>query len=782
MTEFKSIGHSEKRKDALDKVTGAAMYTADIHPQGMLYGKLFTSPVAHAKIIKVDVSEAEKLPGVVAVVTGEDAKNCGRAGFLQDRTVLSWDKVRYVGDAVAAVAAVSEEIAKKAVELIRFEYEKLPAVFDPMEAFDPDCSAVIHEDLQNYTKIEENGLVITLDEKHPNQYHHRKVQQGDVEEGFRDSDVIVEETYKFPQVSQGFLEPIAAMVIPEEDGGVSVYASEQQSYIQISEISNIFGIPASKVRFFNPYMGGGFGGKACISLTAIVVLLALKAKKPVQIVHTRAESFESGNPRSMAYVTVKDGFKKDGTLVARKLTAVVDGGAYASVALEMTSYGVHGAIGSYRQKHLKIDMYGAYTNTSPKGAYRSLGSEMLCFSIENNMDRASEILGIDPVKLRVMNLLKEGDLDGGGKVTHSNASIQALEGAAEEFGWDQPVKSPEGPWIYGKGVAVGNKVGYFGDSGTSARCKVREDGDIEIYVSHVELGQGALTVDAQSAAEEFNVPMEKVHITFGDTKLCPYDEGTYCSKGSFLNGRAVKMACQKTKQKMFEFTAEKFGVEKEYLYTEDSMIYSARNKDFRVHISELFQYGGWIECGELSETATYVCPNEAYDPETGQSEGFATFYSHGAWCVEIALNVETGEIRFERAVGKYDCGQVLNYDAAISQIEGSFSMGLAQAVYEECIFNGEGKIINNNFRDYRLPTFMDGPSKDNLKSGFTGALHKDGPWGSKGIGEVAMIPVLPAVAIAINNALGIKINQVPINFERVFTTLQEQKDKAVICV
>lgn len=777
MAEFKSIGRSEKRKDALDKVTGAAMYTADIHPQGMLHGKLLTSPVAHARIINVDISEAEKLPGVVAIVTGEDAKKCNRSGFLQDRTVLSYDKVRYVGDAVAAVAAVSEEIAKQAVELIKFEYEKLPAVFDPMEAFDPDCPAILHEDLQNYGKIEENGLKITLDEKHPNQYHHRKVRQGDVDGKFKEADLIIEETYKFPQVSQAFLEPIAAMVIPEADGSVSVYASEQQSYIQISEISNIFGIPASKVRFFNPYMGGGFGGKACISLTAVVVLLALKAQRPVQIVHTRAESFESGNPRSMAYVTVKDGFREDGKLLARQLTAVVDGGAYAGVALEMTSYGVHGAIGDYRQDALRIDMFGAYTNTAPKGAYRSLGSEMLCYSIENNMDRAAEKLNIDPVELRLMNLLKEGDLDGGGKITHSNASIEALRGAAEEFGWDKPVRKPDGQWRYGKGVAVGNKVGYFGESGTSARCKVREDGDIEIYVSHVELGQGAITVDAQSAAEEFCVPMESVHITFGDTKLCPYDEGTYCSKGSFLNGMAVKLACQKTKKKMFEFAAEKFDVQAEFLYTENSYIYSSKDTDFKVHISELFQYGGWIECGELSETATYVCPNEAYDPETGQSEGFATFYSHGAWCVEIALNVETGEIRFERAVGKYDCGQVLNYDAAISQIEGSFSMGLAQAIYEECIHNGEGKIINNNFRDYRMPTFMDGPSKDNLKSGFTGAAHRQGPWGSKGIGEVAMIPVLPAVAIAINNALGIKINQVPINFERVYNTLQEQNNR-----
>lgn len=221
--------------------------------------------------------------------------------------------------------------------MIEFKYEKLPAVFDPVEAFDPDCPAVLHENLQSYEKVEENGMVITFDPKHPNQYHHRKVRQGDVEQGFAESDTVIEETYKFLQVSQAFLEPIAAMVIPEADGGVRVYASEQQSYIQIAEISSIFGIPESKVRFLNPYMGGGFGGKACLSLTPVVVLLALKAKRPVQIVHTRAESFESGNPRSMAQVTVKDGFKKDGTLLARQVTAIVDGGAYAGVALEMTS-------------------------------------------------------------------------------------------------------------------------------------------------------------------------------------------------------------------------------------------------------------------------------------------------------------------------------------------------------------------------------------------------------------------------------------------------------------
>lgn len=771
MKDYKYIGKSEKRQDALEKVTGAAVYTADIHCNGMLYGKVLTSTTPHAIIKSVDTTEAENYPGVVAVVTGEDAKAYPRFGVICDKTILCQDKIRYFGDSIAAVAAVSEKIAGEAIKLIKVEYEELPAVIDPLEAFDENCKAVIHEDLTEYEV--EPGSKFTYDSKHPNQFQHRTIKQGDVEKGFEQSDLIIEETYKFPEVSQGYLEPSAALVIPDIDGGITVHASEQDGYLKIADICTIFDLPMSKVRFNIPYLGGGFGGKDSIVLIPVTILLALKAQRPVRIVHTREESFVSGNPRPAAYATIKDGFSKDGTLMARKIKVIMDGGAYSTASNEVTTNGIFGAIGSYRQKHLLVDGYGVYTNTGGNGAYRSLGSEILCFAIENNMTRAAEKLGIDPVDIRIKNLLVDGDIDGAGQKTVNNDSIPAVKKAAEEFNWYGKKQRTEGPWVYGKGISVGNKVGVVGNMGTSATCKIKEDGTLEIYVFHVEMGQGALTVDSQSAAEVFGMPSSKVKMRFGDSTICPHDFGTFYSKGTFVNGKAIILACEKAKAKLLNFTAEKFNLNANDLFTEDSVIFSKKDDSFRVHISELFHDTGWVECGDFSETATYVSSHQPYD-DNGQSPDYAAFYSHGAWCVEIALNRETGEIRIEEAVGIYDCGKVINYEAAIAQLEGSFSMGQAQAIYEESVHDENGRIINANFRDYRIPTFMDYLKKENMKCDFIDGSHDDGPWGAKGMGEVAMIPVMPAVASAINDALGIKMNQLPLSYEKIFNALNDQ--------
>ncbi|MDO4487357.1 MAG: xanthine dehydrogenase family protein molybdopterin-binding subunit [Bacillota bacterium] len=772
MSEYKYIGKSELRKDAYEKVTGAATYTADVHCKGMLYGKILTSTVAHARIKSVDTSEAEKLPGVVAVVTGKDAEKYPRMGVIADRSILCRDKIRYYGDYIAAVAAVSKEIAREAVKLIKVEYDELPAVFDPLEAFDSNCEAIIHENLAEYPV--EEGVTYTYDSEHPNQFQHRTIKRGNLEEGFAQADVIVEETYKLPEVTQGYLEPNAALVIPDPDGGITLYASEQDGYLKIADICATFGFTFPQVRFHIPYLGGGFGGKDATTIVPVTILLALKANRPVRIEHTREECFVSGNPRPAAYVRIKDGYSKDGTLTARKIKVILDGGAYTTASTEVASNGIYGAIGSYRQHNLEVESYGVYTNTGGNGAYRSLGSEICCFAIESNMTLAAEKLGIDSVEIRLKNLLKDGEADGAGQPSVDNDCIPALKEAARRFNWYESVRENEGPWVYGKGVAVGNKIGFVGDMGTSATCKIKEDGTLEIYVFHVEMGQGALTVDAQSAAEVFKMPVSKVKMKFGDSTTCPHDFGTFYSKGTFVNGRAIILACEKAKEKLLNFVAWKYDCDKEQLFTEDSVVYSKTDKNFKVHISELFHETGWIECGDLAETATYVSTFVPYD-ESGQSTDYAAFYSHGVWCVEVAVHRETGEIRIQRAVGVYDCGKVINYSAAMGQLEGSFSMGLAQAVYEESIRDKTGKIVNANFRDYRIPTFMDSIKKENLYCGFIDGNHHDGPWGAKGMGEVAMIPVMPAVAAAVHDALGIKMNRLPVSFERVCEAVKESK-------
>lgn len=773
MGKYTVVGQSIIRKDALEKVTGKALYAPDIHPNGMLYGRILGSPHAHARILHIDTSEAENYPGVKAVITGKDVPD-QRTGYIEDRHILCKEKVRYVGDPVAAVAAVSEEAAEKALRLIKVEYEELPAVIDPLEAYDEKCGVVIHEDLKNYGAKQIINLYYHQEEKHPNVFIHRKIRHGNTEEAFKKADYIYEGTYKVPRAHQCALEPHACVVEPELDGGLTIWASEQGGVRLKYFICSLFGIETSKVRFITPYLGGGFGGKVDLMVTPIAVVLARKAGRPVKLEMSREEVFLHGNPRSPAVVKIRDGIMKDGTVIARQIEQFVDGGAYNGHATIMVSESSYGAIGTYRTPNLTLDGYGIYTNTPGAGPYRGLGSEILVFAIECQLDRMAEKLGIDKVEIRKKNLLVDGDEDALGQITYNNTSMDALQKAAEFIEWNKPLEQEPGPWKIGRGISVGNKFTTTG-AGSTVICKVHDDGTIELRHFQVEMGQGCNTILAMIAAEFFKTSPEKIKIVFDDSALCPYDMGTYCSRGTFVNGNAVLLACEDAKKQVLKRASEVMGVEAEYLDTENGEVYEVAHPVNRIPYKKLYNEGGWLPRGaEIIGKDTYFHETGVCDPETGQGEAVC-YYSYGAISIELAINQETGDFKILKVGGWYDMGQPLNKKLCEIQIEGAMVMGIGQACLEEMLFNDQGVCINPNFRDYKFPTMLDTPFNDETGIGFTGRPHKLGPYGAKGMGEVALVPVMPAVANAISNALGIQLNEIPLTKEKIYWAIQEKK-------
>lgn len=776
MSEYNVIGHSPLRKDAIEKATGRAIYTPDVKPDGMLYGRMLGSTVAHGIIKRIDTSKAEALPGVKAVVTGKDAPEA-RTGYIKDRHVLCKHKVRYLGDPVAAVAAITPEIAQQALELIEVEYEELPVILDVKEAFAKDCPVVLHEDLEHYETTPVPLLIYRLDPEHKNAFIHRQIRHGDIGTGFEEADVVIEGDYEVPRAHHCPMETHSCCVAPDVNGNLTIWASEQGGVRLKYFICNTFGLDSSKVRFITPYLGGGFGGKVDLMNTPICVMLAMKSGRPVRLEMSREECFIHGNPRSPATIHIKDGFKKDGTLVAREILEIINGGAYSGHVTVLCNDGAFGATGTYRCPNFKLDAYGVFTNTPATGPYRALGAEILCFAIECQMDRVANILGIDKVDIRRKNLLVNGDIDANGQVTKNNESLAALEEAAKAIEWGKPATKMEYPWVTAKGVAMGNKYTMSGST-SSMIVKICDDGVIEVRHYQIEMGQGCNTVLAQIAAESFGVSYDKVKIIFDDSQFCPFDHGTFCSRGTFMNGNALIRACEAAKKELFQRASQVMGIPADAIGTTNGTVYELANPENSLPFKALFNNGGWVpELGEIMGKVAFTYQEGTMDKETGQGEPTA-YYSYGALGMEVAVNVETGDIRVLKALGYYDAGQVLNQKAIDGQMDGAFVMGIGQAIFEETMFNTQGKIINGNYRDYKIPTMLDVPYNKDMFGGFVGKPNPEGPYGAKGIGEVALVPAMPAIANAITAAMGVELNQLPMSKERVMWAIREHQNQS----
>ncbi len=762
MEELGVVGRGIPRLDAVGKVTGKAVFTSDFVVPGMIHAKVLRSPYPHARIRGIDTSGAERLPGVRAIIEPKDVPPVSIGQFLGDQYVLCHDNVvRCTGDPVAAVAADTEEIAEAALELIEVDYEEIPAVFDVEEAFRQDPQVIVHPDLRAYKP---GPLPWYPDPERPNVCHTYKIRSGDLARGFQEADLIIQNTYTTARILHCQMESHVAVAWFEPDGGLTVMTPCQLLYNLKSLLCRLFDLSPSRVRLLSTFIGGAFGAKGQARAEPVAALLAQKSRRPVRLAFTREEMSRVGGHRVPMIFDIRDGVKRDGTLVAREVRALLALGAYSDTGFLLVKRTPVGAVGTYRVPNFKLDCYGVYTNEPLTTALRGFGAPEIQWAIEQQMDVIAERLGIDPVEIRKRNVLKEGDRDACGMTVQSVGVTECLDRVKEWIGWGEKPVENSGSWKRGKGIAIGNKSIQTGVSSVVI-VKVWQDGVIEVRHSVARLGQGTETCLAQIAADQFGVPVRQVRVVSGDTAFCPPDFGTVASVSLVHNGHALILACRDAKRQLFELAAPMLGAEPGDLKTSGGSIYVMGTEE-AIKISRLFTpLGIPLKGGEILGIGSFTSPRFPEDLETGQSERYVFSFSYGANAVEVAVNVDTGEVKLLRIASAFDTGKAINPMIVEQQIEGGVSMGIS-CTFEEVLID-RGAVFNNGFVDYPVFTAVDMPEVDNIETMIVEVPHRDGPFGAKGIGEVSLVAVAPAIANAVYDAIGVRIKDLPISRQKV---------------
>jgi CO/xanthine dehydrogenase Mo-binding subunit len=773
MQTVNPVGQSVPRVDALDKVTGAASFTDDLQfGPGLLYGRAVRSPHPHALVKKVDASKALELPGVKAVVTGEDTP--GFIGlYLKDRHIFCPDRVRYVGDPVAGVIAVSEEIAEEATRLVEVEYEALPAVFDPLEAIKPDAP-LLHPDLGSYEVVP-----FIFPQAGSNVSNVFRVRKGDPEATWSQCDAIVEGTYRVPHIQHVPIEPHVAVARWDRSGEVTLWSSTQSPFAQRDLIAQTLGISQGDMRVIGNYIGGGFGSKAGVSMEALAVAMARKVPgRSVKVRMTREEEFFCCFVRQGLVAKVKIGGTKEGKILALQVEYYWDAGAYTEYGVNITRAAGYSSTGPYNIPNVKTDSYCLYTNHPVSGPMRGFGMPEIHWSIEQSVDRLAEALELDPVEFRLKNCVKDGDVIVTGMKMHPTGLAECIQKAAKAIEWDKD-ESPSTPHKRrGKGIAICWKAPAMPPNpGSEAWVRFNEDATLSVGLGGQELGQGTFTVAAQMAAEALGIPYEWVRISRPvDTKYSPYEWQTVASRLTWSMGNAVKAAAEDARRQILEIVAEYWDEDPDNLDIRDGEVISYRSEQ-SLSLKKMVVYGlplpddqGWIGgpiIGRGKFMPSYVT---SLDAETGQGERAVVHYTTGAQAVEVEVDTETGQVEILRLAAAYDVGKAINPEQVHAQLEGGVVQGASSALFEALKLE-QGQPLNPSFVDYRIMTAVDAPR--NIISDYVEVPQDDGPWGARGIGEHPMIATAPAIANAIYAALGIRFNDLPLTAEKIFLALQE---------
>jgi len=758
------VGTSVPRIDAVEKVTGRAVYGPDLKLPGMLHGKVLRSPLPHARILNVDTSKAEQLPGVKAVVTGKDLT--GRYGLIiQDQPAYCLEKVRYIGDPVAGVAAVDLDTAEEALELIKVDYEELPAVFDPLKAMEPNAP-LVHEELGSYF----HGPVF-FPVAGTNTCNHFKLRKGDVEEGFRQSDFVIENTFTTSMVQHCHLEPHISIAKFEPSGQVTIWSSTQHPYTVRREVARFLKLPINRVRVIVTCLGGGFGGKVMLKVEPLCLALAMKVKnyRPVKIILTREEEFYATSVvRHPSIIQIKAGVRKNGTLMALKTKIVFDTGAYADVGPVVTRSVGMSISGPYRIPNLWGDAYCVYTNKPIAGAFRGFGIPQFMWAMDSQMDILAKEIGMDPVEFRLKNALEEGDVSATGQILHSVGIKECIRQATQAIGWRKKTGK-----YHGQGMGTLYKMTQT-PSSSAAFVKLSEDGSVEVLSSTVDMGQGSNTVLAQIAAEELGVEVKNVKVVSPDTSVTPFDHGTASSRSTFHMGNAVKQAAADAKKQLLEMAAEQLEVKPEDLEARGGFLYVKGSSGKGIPISSIRMGITYGKGKPIIGRGTFSVPEATpLDQETGQGAYPSVFWLYGAQAAEVEVDPSTGKVEVLKVAAAHDLGRVINPLNCEQQIEGAVVTGVGTALMEELIIR-EGKPVNTNFRDYRIPTALDAPE---VSSVFVEATHKEGPYGAKGVGEPALAPTAAAIGNAVYDAIGVRIKDLPITPEKILKALKEKAGK-----
>lgn len=774
--KFEHVGKPMNRVDGFEKVTGTAKYVTDMFFPNMLYAAVKRSPIPHGIIKKIDTSKAEALQGVRAIATGKDVPY-KQGIYLVDRPIITPDRVRYVGEPVAVVAADSLEIARRAVELIEVEYEELPVVQDPRESIKGEV--LIHPDLGNYERMPIYNV-----EPEKNVFHHHKTRKGDIKKGFEEADVIVEGDYYLPQMYHAPLEPHAAIAFWDFNEKLTVWSSAQSPFTLRNLISYAFKIPRHKVRVIAPYVGGGFGGKAGINMEGLVIALAEKVKgRHIKLVYTREEDIAAVVRQAM-YAHIKTGVKKDGRLVAMEAELIFDGGAYAEYGTNVVRAAGYTLPGPYYVPNLKTDSYGVYTNHFLGGAFRGFGHGELHWATERNLDEVAQTLGIDPLELRLKNVLKPGLTNSMGQtIHHDTGDVEAcLKKAAELIEYDKKPEQPENPRkVRGKGIAGLVKAPAMPTNAASAVIiKFHEDATVTLQASIQEIGQGFNTAVTQMAADALHISPDKIHFVMPvDTDVNPYEWQTVASRALWTVGNALYRAAEDALNQIKDIASKVLGVAPYNLEVEDDRVYVKYRPEKYLLLKDVvmgYTYpdghsiGGPV-IGRGSFTPEMLTN---LDLETGQGNAAAE-WTFGAQAAEVEIDLDTGELKMLQLVGVFDAGTIINPITAGGQVVGGMIQGMGPALFEGVKYNDKGYPLTVSFTDYKIPTIADIP--DEVKYDFVQTFEESSPFGAKGVGEHPMISVPPAIASAIYDALGVNIDELPLTADKILNALDKKNNK-----
>ncbi len=779
MNKLDVIQSRANRIDTPDKATGKAVFTDDISKPDMLFGALLQSPHAHAKILSIDTTKAKELPGVKAVITSSEAGSIkyGVSPARYDETVFAIDTVRYIGDEIAAVAAESLEIAQTAAELIKVEYEILPAVFTVEDAM-KNGAPQLHE------KFPENLCAEVHQEF------------GDVEKGFKESDIIKTTSFKNKRQDGACIEMQACIAEYDTREVLTLTTSTQVPHYVQRTVAMVLKLDIGKVRVKKPYVGAGFGIKASANpMELACCILAMKTKKPVKMNYTREQVFMYARARHQFTHTITTGAKKDGTIIALKHECYLDGGAYTSFGIATVYYTGSLLAGPYKLPNMSYDGYRVYNNKPACGAQRGHGAVIARACFEQQLDMIAEEIGMDPMELRMKNMMNTGDTTCNDLNMSSFGMSECIEAVRKGSGWDTKKGGmPEGKgigmacgfFVSGAGYPIYRSETFHG----TVIVKLTEDGGTAlVYTASAEIGQGSDTAFAMIAAEALGIPLENVRLASGDTDM-GVDLGAYSSRQTLMTGHATKEAAEHAKQQVLEVLAESLDIPIQEMDIKKGLIeFKNTTPDFSsLREQYIKEHKGWtdhpdseqltfkeasriafLEKGSIVGTGKYK-PHNLGGKFKGAAVGTSPAYGCSAQVAQVTVDIQTGQITIDHITDAHDCGKAINMTSVEGQMEGSVSMGIGETMHEEVIFNDHGQVVNNNLAEYKMVTSMDMPTVNAI---VVESDEPNGPFGAKEVGEGAIMPTIPAILNAVYDAIGVRIFELPLTPERVYNAIEE---------
>ncbi len=761
MKGYAIVGQRMPRTDSVAKVTGVAKYTADISLPGMLYGKILRSPYAHARIVSIDTARAERLPGVRAVVTGRDIAPVKFGVFkkTRDQYLLAIDRVRYMGEEVAGVAAIDEDIAEEALSLIKVEYEELPIVLDPLAAME-DGAPQLHAHVEH--NIGAQGVI----------------NFGDVDEAFRQSNRIYEDRFVTSKMNHAQMEPYAALAAYDSSGKLDIWVPNQSPFTRRKGLSNALKMPLNRIRVHHVHIGGAFGGRSdALPAEFIAALLSIKTSRPVRIVYSREEDMIATRHKHAAIVELKMGVKLDGTIMGKDIRVILDGGAYMSSGLIATFDLSTKAEAVYRVPNIRYEGSRIYTNKTPCSMQRIHGNQLV-LAEEMTLDRIAEELGLDPVEMRLRHACQAGDvLPSGSKIT-SFALSETIDKAVAASEW----RRKKGKLPSGRGIGLACCTGFAGFNmgfrlNSAALVKFNEDGSCTLFTGNVDNGQGNESMLVQIASEAMGIPVKDIALVCADSELTPQDPGNYPMLAAFCSGNAVRLAGLDAKEQIVKIAAETMGVSASELEVKDSRVFVKRETQKAMRVADIVKLA--------FQSGNTILGRGAYTPKAQSEYGWADWssgrvqgqqgatYTAGTTVAEVEVDRETGVVKVLNVTQAYDCGYALNPMAVEGQYEGVAVQMMGETLYEKLNWDDkDGRLTTDSFLDYRIPTCLDIPK---IRPIIVESIDPDGPFGAKEAGLTGGGGVEAAIVNAIYDAVGVRIKDMPVTPEKILVALDEKE-------